>query len=208
MFHPSLFAAGLSLTPGPPTCRMQAPRTSAASFPAAGLCTALTLGRPSACTDTLWLLWPRGPDQGQWARGPGAHLSWCMASQVLGATLRVHRSIEALELPDTAAPPVSLPCPGAASFTLPCSCPSIASWNWKVRPHSSAGARAQLRPCLPAAACPAWWRGLWKAPALWRQSPGARAGTGWPTPCPPMTWTQYQSGTWLRRIGFQDVPDG
>ncbi|KAB0404570.1 hypothetical protein E2I00_000167 [Balaenoptera physalus] len=50
---------------------------------------------------------------------------------MLGATRSMHTCIEVLELPDTAAPPDSFPCPGAASSTLPCSCPSTASWKRK-----------------------------------------------------------------------------
>lgn len=125
----------MSSAPSFPTTQPQHTFASAASL--------LLLGpRP----DAPWL-WPSACSGAAGPHPLRAHLSWCMTSQVLGATRSMHTFIEALELPDTAASPANRPCPAAVSSTLPFSCPSMASWKWKGPSGSTAGARPELRPC-------------------------------------------------------------
>lgn len=173
---------------------MQAPVSSAPSFPTtqpqhtfASAASLLLLGpRP----DAPWL-WPSACSGAAGPHPLRAHLSWCMTSQVLGATRSMHTFIEALELPDTAASPANRPCPAAVSSTLPFSCPSMASWKWKGPSGSTAGARPELRPCLTGCGLSYLGRGTFEkalpAEEEEAESPEARSRrqAGLPAPLPP-----------------------
>lgn len=221
--HPAAQSLGglrpsLTQTPGPClaalTLGMQAPALWS-PFPCTSPSSPLP-PEPSSCcagTDTPRLLISQSQDSVA-TRGqqdpPRAHLSLSRATQVLGATRSVHTFMEALELPDTAAPPANVPCPGAASSTLPCSCPSTVSWKWKGPTRSTAGRRPELKPMRPAVPVHQT-QGLRKALPC---GSGAHRGTEQAAGRPhlPPSWPGLRLsarwGTWFRGIGLQDVLDG